>query len=126
MRIMAAKARPNGGHGPLTHFSMRLTNLSQCEFHSDALPAASLLLATSKIQSTYMNVMCWFQNKTWFWLGGTRVVGGAGGGGSQGAGAGARLGAWESYLLPKQPKDHPPGKQRTVPLAKQRTVPQAS
>ena len=37
----------------------------------------------------------------WFWLGGEPgwwvVVGGGGGGG---AGAGARLGAWESYLLP--------------------------
>ena len=63
MRIMAAKARPKGGHGPLTHFSMRLTNSSQCEFHSDALPAASLLLATS-CQEVQLHVSAYFRSSS--------------------------------------------------------------
>ena len=48
------------------------------------------------------------------------------GGRGQRSGAGARLGTWESYLLPRQAKDRPPGKQRTVPQASKGPSPQAS
>ncbi len=42
---------------------------------------------------------------------------------AQEAGSGALLGAWESYLLPRQAKDRPPGKPGKP--GKPRTVPQA-
>lgn len=63
MEVMAVKARPQGGHGPLTHLMRRLTNLSQCECHSDALPAVSLLLASS-CQEIQPQVAAYFRNSS--------------------------------------------------------------